>query len=60
MIKEPEFRDYTPGKLEEKIEQFWKESNIYQKVKELRKNGPKYYFLDGPPSFILISIPPVS
>ena len=49
MIKEPEFREYNPGKLEEKIERFWKENGTYEKVKASRQNGPKYYFLDGPP-----------
>ncbi|ASJ01134.1 isoleucine--tRNA ligase [Thermococcus gorgonarius] len=49
MIKEPEFREYSPGKLEEKIERFWKENEVYEKVKASRANGPKYYFLDGPP-----------
>ncbi|MFA4669171.1 isoleucine--tRNA ligase [Pyrococcus kukulkanii] len=49
MIKEPEVREYNPGQLEEKIEKFWKENDIYNKVKKLRENGPKYYFLDGPP-----------
>ncbi|WP_456365496.1 isoleucine--tRNA ligase [Thermococcus sp.] len=49
MIKEPEFREYSPGKLEEKIERFWEENNTYEKVKASRANGPKYYFLDGPP-----------
>ncbi|WP_297417853.1 isoleucine--tRNA ligase [Thermococcus sp.] len=49
MIKEPEFREYDPGKLEEKIERFWKENGTYEKVKASRTNGPKYYFLDGPP-----------
>ncbi|ASJ03378.1 isoleucine--tRNA ligase [Thermococcus profundus] len=49
MIREPEFREYVPGKLEEKIERFWQENDTYRKVKELRENGPKYYFLDGPP-----------
>ncbi|ASJ15348.1 isoleucine--tRNA ligase [Thermococcus radiotolerans] len=49
MIKEPEFREYNPGKLEEKVERFWEENNTYEKVKENRAKGPKYYFLDGPP-----------
>ncbi len=47
MIREPEFREYSPGQLEEKIERFWEENNTYEKVKKLRENGPKYYFLDG-------------
>ncbi|CAD5243289.1 isoleucine--tRNA ligase [Thermococcus camini] len=49
MIKEPEFREYNPGKLEEKVERFWREKDTYEKVKESRAKGPKYYFLDGPP-----------
>ena len=49
MIKEPEMREYNPQILEEKIERFWKENNIYNKVKKARENGPEYYFLDGPP-----------
>lgn len=49
MIKEPEFREYTPGKLEEKIEHFWKKNDIQEKVKASRASGPSYYFLDGPP-----------
>ncbi|ASJ10274.1 isoleucine--tRNA ligase [Thermococcus sp. P6] len=49
MIKGPEFREYSPGKLEEKVERFWAENNVYEKVKKSRAEGPKYYFLDGPP-----------
>ena len=49
MIKEPEMREYNPQALEEKIERFWKENDIYNKVKKARENGPDYYFLDGPP-----------
>jgi len=49
MIKEPELREYSPGQLEGKIERFWEENNTYEKVKASRANGPKYYFLDGPP-----------
>lgn len=49
MIKEPEMREYNPQALEEKIETFWKENDIYNKVKKARETGPDYYFLDGPP-----------
>ncbi|WP_175059228.1 isoleucine--tRNA ligase [Thermococcus sp. 2319x1] len=49
MIKEPEMREYDPQVLEEKIEAFWKENDVYNKVKRARENGPDYYFLDGPP-----------
>jgi len=49
MIKEPEMKEYNPHVLEEKIEKFWKENDIYNKVKKARETGPDYYFLDGPP-----------
>ncbi len=34
---------------ESKILEFWNENNIYQKAKEIRKNGKKFYLCDGPP-----------
>lgn len=34
---------------EEEIARFWKENNIYQKIKKARSAGKKFYFLDGPP-----------
>jgi len=34
---------------EEEIMEFWIKNRIYEKVKRLRENGKKYYFLDGPP-----------
>lgn len=39
----------TPQQIEEQIMQFWKKNKIYEKVKVLRKNAKKFYFLDGPP-----------
>ncbi|MBQ6218384.1 MAG: isoleucine--tRNA ligase [Methanosphaera sp.] len=35
--------------LENKIQRFWQEQNIYDKTSKLRENKPKYSFLDGPP-----------
>ncbi len=35
--------------IEEKIMEFWEREKIYQKVKEKRKRGKTFYFLDGPP-----------
>ncbi|MBI4009595.1 MAG: isoleucine--tRNA ligase [Candidatus Aenigmarchaeota archaeon] len=35
--------------IEEQIFQFWTRNKIYEKVKTLRKNAKKFYFLDGPP-----------
>ncbi|MEM3555934.1 MAG: isoleucine--tRNA ligase [Candidatus Micrarchaeia archaeon] len=40
---------YEPLKLEKKIHNFWEKEKIYKKVKELRKDGKKFYFCDGPP-----------
>ncbi len=34
---------------EQKINEFWINNEIYEKVKRLRKSGKKFYFLDGPP-----------
>lgn len=47
-IKEAE-KFYKPHEIEKKIQGFWEENDIYEKVKENRKNGPIYSFLDGPP-----------
>lgn len=35
--------------LENKIQRFWQEQNIYEKTSKQRENKPKYSFLDGPP-----------
>ncbi len=35
--------------LENKIQRFWQEQNIYDKTSKQRENKPKYSFLDGPP-----------
>ncbi|MCM8778322.1 MAG: isoleucine--tRNA ligase [Candidatus Omnitrophica bacterium] len=34
---------------EPQILEFWEANNIYEKIKELRKNRPKYILHDGPP-----------
>lgn len=39
--------EYEPLKLEEKIENHWKENKIFEKY--LKKDGKKWYWLDGPP-----------
>jgi len=36
-------------KLEEKIQKYWEEKNIFQRLCEMRKPGKKYYFCQGPP-----------
>ncbi len=35
---------------EKKVEQFWKDSDIFKKSIELKKNAPEYMFYDGPPT----------
>jgi isoleucyl-tRNA synthetase len=40
---------YNPKSLEREINSWWKENKLYEKTKAARKNGPKFYFLDGPP-----------
>ncbi|MDL2246564.1 isoleucine--tRNA ligase [Methanobrevibacter sp. OttesenSCG-928-K11] len=47
-IKEAE-KSYNHKEIEKKVQNFWSEEKIYSKVNELRKDGPKYSFLDGPP-----------
>lgn len=36
-------------KGEEDVIRFWEENKVYEKSKSARKNGKKFYFLDGPP-----------
>ncbi|ADL59330.1 isoleucine--tRNA ligase [Methanothermobacter marburgensis] len=47
-IQEAE-KSYKPHVIEEKVQSFWEERDIYERVKELREEGPRYSFLDGPP-----------
>ncbi|MBQ8526515.1 MAG: isoleucine--tRNA ligase [Clostridia bacterium] len=35
---------------EKKIEQFWKDNNIFRKSMDIRKEGENYTFYDGPPT----------
>jgi len=41
--------NYDAPTIEKEIQQFWLSSNAYEKTKEYRSNGEKFYFLDGPP-----------
>ena len=47
-IKEAE-KSYDHKKIENKVQNFWKEEDMFSKVNKLRANGPQYSFLDGPP-----------
>ena len=42
-------KQYRPIEVEERILKFWKENRIYERIRELLKDKPKFYFLDGPP-----------
>lgn len=42
-------RSYNFQELEEEIQKFWRENQIYEKSQQMRKKYPKYSFLDGPP-----------
>jgi len=49
MIQSPP-SSYTPKTVEEKIQNFWKKNNIFQKSIKQRKNSKPYIFLEGPPT----------
>jgi isoleucyl-tRNA synthetase len=38
---------YNPERVAEEVEKFWKENNIYEKVKN--RGDKKFFFVDGPP-----------
>ena len=35
---------------EERVQSFWKENNIYRKVKEKNRGKEHFFFMDGPPT----------
>jgi len=47
-IQEAE-RTYQPQRIEEKVQDFWEERDIYERIKRIKKDKPRYSFLDGPP-----------
>ncbi len=40
---------YDAHDIEDEVEDFWEDNDIYEKSKEARKGNEKHYFLDGPP-----------
>ena len=40
---------YEANKIEEEVLQFWKDNNIYKKVRDKNKGNKPFYFLQGPP-----------
>ncbi|MCX9010566.1 MAG: isoleucine--tRNA ligase [Candidatus Methanoperedens sp.] len=47
MIKEAS--QYDAKTIEQNIQKFWEEVDAYSRVRESRKNGKKFFFVDGPP-----------
>ncbi|MFA5452456.1 MAG: isoleucine--tRNA ligase [Candidatus Methanomethylophilaceae archaeon] len=41
--------NYDAPTIEKDIQTYWKSENAYEKTKELRSKGEKFYFVDGPP-----------
>ncbi len=49
MIQSPP-QKYNPKEVEEKIQKFWRDSDIFHKSITQRKDCPPYVFLEGPPT----------
>jgi len=49
MIKAPP-QKYNPKQVEDKIQKFWEQNNIFHKSIEQRKGSKPYVFLEGPPT----------
>ena len=41
--------NYAAPVIEKEIRDYWDSTDAYHKTKELRENGEKFYFVDGPP-----------
>ena len=41
--------NYTAPLIEKEIRDYWDSTDAYHKTKELRENGGRFYFVDGPP-----------
>ena len=41
--------NYTAPVIEKEIRDYWDSTDAYHKTKELRENGERFYFVDGPP-----------
>ena len=40
---------YNPKKIEENVQEYWEERDIFNRINKLNENKPTYSFLDGPP-----------
>lgn len=41
--------NYDAPTIEKEIQEFWNSEKAYEKTKELRSEGERFYFVDGPP-----------
>ena len=41
--------NYDAKNIEKDIQEYWKSEHAYEKTREARKDGKKFYFVDGPP-----------
>ncbi len=46
----PLAKRYDPQEVEQEVLKFWKTKNVYEKTVELRSSGPRWNFLEGPPT----------
>ncbi|MHA2033834.1 MAG: class I tRNA ligase family protein, partial [Candidatus Thorarchaeota archaeon] len=46
----PLAKRYEPQAVEREILEFWENNDIYSKTIKLRENGPRWNFLEGPPT----------
>ncbi|SCG86792.1 isoleucine--tRNA ligase [Methanobacterium congolense] len=42
-------RSYKSKNIEEKVQKFWDQGDVYRETNRMREERPKYSFLDGPP-----------
>jgi isoleucyl-tRNA synthetase len=40
---------YRAGEVEARVREFWRDRDIYRRVRELRSGGRPFFFVDGPP-----------
>ena len=41
--------NYNAKDIEKDVQNYWKETDAYEKTREYRASGENFYFVDGPP-----------
>ncbi len=49
-VKFPEYKGLDLSQINKEIVQFWKDKKTFEQSIEIRKEGPKFIFFEGPPS----------